>query len=65
MGTRVVLAVGVAANDVGCPVEVLDAVGEEPADVVLPEANELESCELHPTIRIPATARAAPVSNVW
>jgi hypothetical protein len=28
------------------------------------EADELESCGLHPTMRTPATARAAPISSV-
>jgi hypothetical protein len=84
MGTRVMLVVGVGADDADCPVEALDAVGEEPADMVAaalgdavadcaadvasaeadPEADELELCGLHPAMRTPATARAAPVSSV-
>jgi hypothetical protein len=44
-----------------------DAVGDcaaDALDVAWAEADELESCELHPTMRTAATARAAPVSNV-
>jgi hypothetical protein len=44
-----------------------DAVGDcaaDAGDVAWAEADELESCVLHPTMRTPATARAAPVSNV-
>ena len=33
-------------------------------DVAWAEADELEPCEVHPTMSTPATARAAPVSNV-
>ena len=44
-----------------------DAVGDctaDAGDVAWAEADELESCELHPMMRTAATARAAPVSNV-
>jgi hypothetical protein len=44
-----------------------DAVGDcatDAGDVAWEEADELESCGLHPTMRTAATARAAPVSNV-
>src|SRR5262245_34735662 len=75
-GTRVKLVAAVGADDVGSP----GAVGVEPTGVVGPasgdavgdvawadadpEADELEFCALHPTMSTPATARAAPVSNV-
>jgi hypothetical protein len=44
-----------------------DAVGDcaaDAGDAAWAESDELESCALHPTMRTPATARAAPVSNV-
>jgi hypothetical protein len=44
-----------------------DAVGDcaaDAGDVAWAEADELESCWLHPTMRTAATVRAAPVSNV-
>jgi len=69
------------ADEAGCPVEPLGVAAAELAGVVAPaagdavadvagadagpEADEFESCGLHPTMRTPATARAAPVSNVW
>ena len=71
MGTRLKLAAVVGAVDEE-PADAVaassdDAVGDcgaDAGDVGWAEADELESCELHPAMRTAATARAAPVSNV-
>jgi len=79
-GTRVKLVACAGADEAGCPAEPLGVAAAEPAGVVAPaagdagadvagadadpEADEFELCGLHPTMSTPATARAAPVSNV-
>jgi hypothetical protein len=72
MGTCLKLVAGVGADGVDCPVEAPDAAGVtilcSAEDATLAEADleadELESRRLHPAMRTPATARAAPVNNV-
>jgi len=51
-------ASGAAVGD--CAVDTGDVASAETD----PEADELESCGLHPAMRTPATARVAPVSSI-
>jgi hypothetical protein len=59
-----VLATASGASVGDCAAEAGDVAWAETDPEADPEADELESCGLHPTMRTPATARAAPVSNV-
>ena len=67
-GTRVKLMADVGADDAAgdCAAPAADAgdVGDVAWADADPEADELEVFGLHPTMATPATARAAPVSNV-
>src|ERR1700751_4986245 len=71
IGTRLKLVADVGAVDAE-PADAVaaasdDVVGDwaaDAGDVAWAEADEIESLELHTTMRTAATARAAPVSNV-